>query len=162
MRPYETMVVLSPGLGEEADALVDRLTAVVETNGGSLDASHDWGSRKLNYPIRRQSEGRYFLFEYQAEPSVVRELERTMRITEGVLRFISVQQEHTGLPEVRQREERPRRDVPLSELRSRPADAAAEEPANDEIKESGEPHRNGDQTEEKGAGDSRAEVNGDE
>jgi hypothetical protein len=64
----------------------------------------------------------------------VKELERNLRIVEGVLRFVSVQQEHTGLPEPRVREHYDRRDAPLSEMRSTPrdgeptgADAAGEE-----------------------------------
>ena len=146
MRPYETMVVVSNTADEESAALIKRLETVVESEGGKLDTTHDWGMRKLAYPIRRQADGRYYLMEYQAEPAAVHELERTMRITESVLRYISVQQDHTGLPVERERErdgefaggdryrgdrrsddrrsddrrseDRPRREAPLSEFRS--------------------------------------------
>ena len=103
MRSYETMVVVSGELGEGSAALMSRLEGVVRSEGGTYETTHDWGTRKLAYPIRRQADGRYYLMEYQAEPGTVQELERTMRITEGVLRFISVQQEHTGLPVERER-----------------------------------------------------------
>ena len=84
-----------------------------------MDGSHDWGSRKLAYPIKKQGEGHYYLLEYNAEPAVVSELERTLRITEGVLRYMSVQQGHTGLPKprVRESERGERGDVPLHEMR---------------------------------------------
>ena len=103
MRSYETMVVVSGEIGEESAALMSRFEGVVRSEGGTYETTHDWGTRKLAYPIRRQANGRYYLMEYQAEPGTVQELERTMRITEGVLRYISVQQEHTGLPVERER-----------------------------------------------------------
>lgn len=101
MRPYETMIVFSTLLGDETTALRERFVSVVKDNGGTVDAELDWGVRKLAYPIQDQSDGRYLLLEYQAEPAVVAELERTLRIADGVLRYISVQQGHTGLPKER-------------------------------------------------------------
>jgi small subunit ribosomal protein S6 len=116
MRPYETLVVLSSSLGSEQQPLIKKLEDLIKSSGGTLDESRDWGSKKLAYQIQKQSDGHYYLIEYQAEGDLVSELERTLRITDGVLRFSTVQQEHTGLPEPRQRE-MPRRDVPLSEMR---------------------------------------------
>jgi len=95
------MIVFSALLGDEATALRERFVSVVKDNGGTVDAELDWGVRKLAYPIQDQSDGRYLLLEYQAEPAVVAELERKLRIADGVLRYISVQQEHTGLPKER-------------------------------------------------------------
>ena len=68
--------------------------------------------------FRSRADGRYFLIEYQAEGDAVAEVERTLRITDGVLRYISVQQDHTGLPQPRVRESYRREDTPLSEMRS--------------------------------------------
>lgn len=98
MRPYETLVVLSNQLGAEQAALVERCSEIIKAQGGAVDASHDWGSRKLAYPIAKQNDGHYYLIEYQGPPEAVSELERNLRIMDGVLRFMSVQQEHTGLP----------------------------------------------------------------
>jgi small subunit ribosomal protein S6 len=119
MRPYETLVVLRTDLGEEASRLLTRFEGVITGQGGSIDENRDWGVRDLAYPIGKQRQGHYHLLEYQAEPQTVKELERNLRIVEGVLRFVSVQQEHTGLPEPRVREQHyDRRDAPLSEMRS--------------------------------------------
>jgi len=95
------MIVFSALLGDETTALRERFVSVVKDNGGTVDAELDWGVRKLAYPIQDQSDGRFLLLEYQAEPAVVAELERTLRIADGVLRYISVQQDHTGLPKER-------------------------------------------------------------
>lgn len=118
MRPYETLVVLSTNLGEEGSQLLSRFESVIRNEGGTIDENRDWGVRDLAYPIGKQKQGHFWLIEYQAEPTLVKELERNLRISEGVLRFVSVQQEHTGLPEPRVREQYDRRDVPLSEMRS--------------------------------------------
>lgn len=132
MRPYETLVVLHPSLGDETARLIARFETVIQSEGGSLDANRDWGLRRLAYPIHKQQQGHYYLIEYQGEPNVVKELERNLRISEGVLRFVSVQQDHTGLPEPRVREYGDRRDVPLSELRSQGDDRREEGPSPDD------------------------------
>ena len=129
MRPYETLIVLSPVLGAESQTLIDKVQDVIRTRGGAVDASHDWGARKLAYPIQKQTDGRFFLLEYQAEGEAVAEVERTLRITDGVLRYISVQQEHTGLPQPRVRETARREDTPLSEMRSHGVDPEFVSPA---------------------------------
>lgn len=133
MRPYETLVVLRTDLGEEAAKLLTRFETVITSQGGTIDENRDWGVRDLAYPISKQRQGHFHLIEYQAEPTTVKELERNLRIVEGVMRYVSVQQEHTGLPEPRVREHYDRRDAPLSEMRSPdreeevPAAAAAAE-----------------------------------
>ena len=118
MRPYETLVVLRTDLGEEAAKHLARFQSVIVNDGGTIDENRDWGVRDLAYPIGKQKQGHFHLLEYQAEPQTVKELERNLRIVESVLRFVSVQQEHTGLPEPRVREHYDRRDAPLSEMRS--------------------------------------------
>jgi len=135
MRPYETLVVLRTDLGEEAARLLTRFTTVIASEGGSIDENRDWGVRDLAYPIGKQKQGHYHLLEYQGEPKVVKELERNLRIVEGVLRFVSVQQDHTGLPEPRVREHYERREAPLSEMRSaeRSGEAAADDVVGEEV-----------------------------
>lgn len=126
MRPYETMVVLRTDLGEEAAKLLDRFQSVITNQGGRIEANRDWGVRDLAYTVAKQRQGHYHLLEYSADPTVVKELERNLRIVEGVLRFVTVQQEHTGLPEPRVREQyQDRRDVPLSEMRTHGRDENA-------------------------------------
>src|SRR5438128_89260 len=112
MRPYETLIVLRTDLGEEGAKLLTRFETVITGQGGSIDENRDWGVRDLAYPISKQRQGHYHLLEYQAEPQTVKELERNLRIVEGVMRFVSVQQDHTGLPEPRVREHYDRRETP--------------------------------------------------
>lgn len=147
MRPYETLVVLRTDLGEEAAKLLTRFQSVIETDGGTIDENRDWGVRDLAYPIAKQRQGHFHLIEYQAEPQTVKELERNLRIVEGVLRFVSVQQEHTGLPEPRVRESYDRRDTPLSEMRSGGRDEARNAPAEPAAEATAEQPSTSDSTE---------------
>lgn len=91
MRKYETLMVLHPELPEaQTRETIDRAKRLIEGMGGQVQQMQEWGMRELAYPIRKLTRGYYVLAEYTAEPKVVRELERTMKIADEVLRYISV------------------------------------------------------------------------
>lgn len=91
MRRYETVVVLHPELPEaQTRETIDRAKRLIEGAEGEVQQVQEWGMRDLAYPIRKLSRGYYVLFEYQAGPDVVKELERTLKIADEVLRFVSV------------------------------------------------------------------------
>ena len=87
---YEAMMVFSVAAGEEAtQALVEKFKALIAANG-TVDGVDEWGKRRLAYPINDETEGHYVLVEYTAEPSFPAELDRVGRITDGVLRLMTV------------------------------------------------------------------------
>lgn len=91
MKQYETLVVLHPELPEaQIRETVDRWRRLMEQTGGQLRQVQEWGVRELAYPIRKQSRGYYMLVEYSGEAATVNELERTLKIADEVLRFVSV------------------------------------------------------------------------
>lgn len=96
VRPYEAVVVLNPALdaqeGEALNALLARLEKVITDSGGTLRKIDRWGRRRLAYPIQRQTEGYYVLLEFDGQPGAAQELERILRITDGVLRHLVVRQ----------------------------------------------------------------------
>jgi small subunit ribosomal protein S6 len=84
-------MVLHPDLPEaQVRETIDRTRRLIEQLGGQVQAMHEWGMRELAYPIRKLSRGCYVLAEYTATAEVVRELERTLKIADEILRFISV------------------------------------------------------------------------
>ena len=90
LRPYETLVILNAGLtDEESAALLTQLGDTVKGLGAEITKVENWGKRRLAYDIRKQREGTYAVFEAKAEPSMVKELERQLRLNENVLRFLS-------------------------------------------------------------------------
>jgi small subunit ribosomal protein S6 len=91
MRRYETLMVLHPDLPEaQVRETIDRARRLIDGAGGQVQAMQEWGMRDLAYPIRKLTRGYYILAEYTASAEIVRELERTLKIADEILRFISV------------------------------------------------------------------------
>lgn len=88
---YETLVLLSPELAEEdRKTILDNLTAIVDREGGSMVETDDWGMRQLAYPIQKQTRGYYVRLVFEAPGALVAELERNIRITDGIFKFMTV------------------------------------------------------------------------
>jgi len=91
IRRYETLMVLHPELPEaQIRETIDRAKRLVEENSGRVHEMQEWGMRELAYPIRKLHRGYYVLAEYDSDADVVREFERTLKIADEVLRFVSV------------------------------------------------------------------------
>ena len=87
---YETIMVLSSQLDEEATkALVEKFTSLIAANG-SVESIDEWGRRRLAYEINDEAEGYYVLVNFKSEPDFVKELTRVYQITDGVMRNIVV------------------------------------------------------------------------
>ena len=87
---YEAMLVFSVTKGDESvNALVEKFKALIEANG-TIDNIDDWGKRKLAYEINYESEGYYLLVDFTCEPEFPAELDRVVKITEGVLRSLII------------------------------------------------------------------------
>jgi small subunit ribosomal protein S6 len=94
LRPYEILVIADPRpTDEEVAALLTQLGEQVKTLGAEVVKMEmeNWGKRRLAYDIRKQREGTYAVFEVSAEPAMVKEFERQLRLNEQVLRFLSTQ-----------------------------------------------------------------------
>ncbi len=97
MRKFETLLLLSPELGSEArDALLASFTGIIEQGQGQMTETDHWGMRDLAYPVQKQMRGYYVRLEYIAPGSVVAELERVIRISDGVFKFITVKLEENA------------------------------------------------------------------
>lgn len=94
MRKFETMLLLSPELsGEAREEVLGALTGIIEREGGQMQAIDHWGMKDLAYPIKKQTRGYYVRLEYLAPAPLIAELERNIRITEGIFRFVTVRLE---------------------------------------------------------------------
>ena len=86
---YEVLYIINPTLGEESiTALVEKFKAMVEAEGTLLNID-EWGKRRLAYPINDMPEGYYVLMDFECKPEFPAEMERVMKITEGVLRCLT-------------------------------------------------------------------------
>ena len=86
---YEVLYIIDATIGEEGiAALVEKFKAMVEAEG-TLSNIDEWGKRRLAYEIDDKTEGYYVLMNMETKPEFPAELERVMKITEGVMRVLT-------------------------------------------------------------------------
>jgi len=91
MRIYEELFIIRPdATDEEVDAYIEQLKQVVATGGGVVDKADKWGKRKLAYRVNKREEGIYVLLQFSSGPDVVRELERRLRVSDLVIKYLTV------------------------------------------------------------------------
>ncbi|MEW6624401.1 MAG: 30S ribosomal protein S6 [Bacillota bacterium] len=94
MRKYECMYIIHPQLQEEeVNQMVEKFKGLVEGQGGEIKKMDFWGKRRMAYEVKKVREGYYVLVQFQGEPSVAQELERVLKITEGVIRYLVIRLE---------------------------------------------------------------------
>ncbi len=92
LRTYETLLLLSPELGVEGRGeVLETLKGVIQNQGGQPLEIDEWGMRDLAYPVKKQNRGYYVLITFGLEGPKVAELERIIRITDGIFKFVIVQ-----------------------------------------------------------------------
>ncbi len=90
-RVYEVMFILRPDMAEEdADKLIAGFASTVTNGGGVVKTVEKMGRRKLAYVVRKFNDGNYVLLTIEANGPVVLELERRLRVSEPVIKFITV------------------------------------------------------------------------
>lgn len=91
MRDYELVVIVSPDVAEEnVGAVTDRISQWIATGGGEVTNVNVWGRRRLAYPINDFREGTYVETQFRMSPQGTSELERSLRLSEDVLRHLLV------------------------------------------------------------------------
>lgn len=94
MNSYELLYIMKPTVEEEARAaLIARFADIVKNDNGEVENIDEWGMRKLAYAIDYISEGYYVLMNFKANPDLPAELERNLKISEDVMRFMVVKKE---------------------------------------------------------------------
>ncbi|MGI8741389.1 MAG: 30S ribosomal protein S6 [Bryobacteraceae bacterium] len=91
MRIYEELFIVRPDVtDEEVDPFIEQLTKVVTGHGGTVEKSDKWGVRKLAYRVQKRTEGYYVLLQFNSGPETVKEIERRLRVSDMVMKFITV------------------------------------------------------------------------
>ncbi len=104
-RDYELGVIFNPEVSEEETrSLLDRINQIVTTHDGQVVRVNQWGRRRLAYPIERHRDGLYVFLEMILTPETVSELERTLKVSEIVLRYMTRKRDAKAVQ--REREER--------------------------------------------------------
>ena len=117
-RVYEILFIADPNLGEpEVDTLTAHIQGYAEKEGGRIQKVEKWGKKRLAYNIHKHQEGYYVLIVVEAKPSLVKEVERRIRVTDGVVKFITVRVDE----ELRKAESRRAARAKVEAKRKRPA-----------------------------------------
>ncbi len=91
MRIYEELFILKPDASEEqTDSVVDLIRNIITGADGVVDKVDKWGIRKLAYKVEKLSEGFYVLIQFSANPEVVKEIERRLRVNDLVIKYLTV------------------------------------------------------------------------
>jgi small subunit ribosomal protein S6 len=112
---YESVFIIRQDIpAAQVEAIASGFADTVSNQGGKVEKTEQWGLRNLAYRIKKNKKGHYVMFNLDAPPAAVAELERTMRLNEDVLRFLTVRVEEletgpSAMLRKDERAERPRR-----------------------------------------------------
>ncbi len=91
MRIYEELFIVRPdATDEEVDPVVEQVRTILTNEGGTLDKIDKWGVRRMAYRVMKYDEAQYILLQFTAKPETVREIERRLRVSDQVMKFITV------------------------------------------------------------------------
>lgn len=93
MNKYEVMFIVKPADEEAIDAVYAKFENLIKNNGGTVEKVDRWGKKRLAYEIKDFTEGFYFVVYFAAQPAVVAELDRVMKITDEILRHMVIKQD---------------------------------------------------------------------
>ena len=114
MSLYEHVVITRPDVSSNAvEEFVQNLATKIENMGGTVEGAEYWGLRNLAYRMNKNRKAHYSLLKVNAHSDVIHEIERTHRISEDILRYMSIRVDEFNedpSPILKKREERKRRD----------------------------------------------------
>ena len=93
---YETLFIVHPEKGPRVKEFIERFRKVIEGQEGVVSQVEEWGLRDLAYRIQKQAKGYYTLLQYRSAGRAVEELERNLRLTDGILRYLTVRDDETN------------------------------------------------------------------
>lgn len=93
MNKYESVIIVNPEVDEAGlKALEEKFTGLINENG-KVESVKDLGKKQLAYEIKNNKEATYIEFNFEAKPELIAELERIYRITDSILKFITIRKE---------------------------------------------------------------------
>ena len=94
MRTYESIFIVHPEVvGDDEAAIIDKYKKILSDQGAEILKLDNWGVKTLAYTVKKQIKGCYVLVVFEAEPTVIAEYERRMRIDDKVIKFQTIQLE---------------------------------------------------------------------
>ncbi len=111
MKFYESIFIIRPTLSDdETTKLIDKMKGIVEKTGGEMLKLENWGRKKLAYEVKRERKGTYAYFYFRSKGDVTSELERSYRLEDSVMKFLTVRLEKEIVAPVITEAREPERD----------------------------------------------------
>ena len=124
MRYYEMIFILHPNIPEdELSVITDKVTAAIERNKGEVFKLDNWGKKRCAHTIKKCNKGYFFLLHFMGNPSILQELDKTLRFDEKVLRYQTVIAEKDTIEALKKEKENQEQEVaePLPAAEPAPA-----------------------------------------
>ncbi|MGH7231267.1 MAG: 30S ribosomal protein S6 [Nitrospiraceae bacterium] len=94
MQSYESIFIVRPSLSDEdTSKIIEKMKSAVEKSGATLLKSENWGKKKLAYEVKRERKGTFVYLHFKAEGGAIGELERSYRLEDSVIKFLTVRLE---------------------------------------------------------------------
>ena len=90
MNKYEVMFIAKPLEDAEVDPIAEFVSNLIKKNGGNVEKVDRWGKRHLAYPVKKQADGNYVLINFEADPAVIKEIDRVTKIQDDILKHLIV------------------------------------------------------------------------
>lgn len=88
---YESIFIINPNISDEdTNAVIKKMQDVVVKQGGEILKFEDWGKKRLAYEVRKHKRGHYVFFQIKGEPAAIQELERNLKLTDSVIKYLTV------------------------------------------------------------------------
>jgi len=125
---------------EDIVGFTERFSTLIKTSGGEIIKIEDWGSKKLAYLVKKRDKGRYILFDFVGIPALIAEMERQYKISEDVIKFLSVKlDEDVDLEAFKAAQEKPAEPEPAEAAASVPPAEAQPDTTETAVTETQEP-----------------------
>lgn len=97
---YESIFIVRPSLSDEdTSKIIEKVKGVLEKSGAAILKVENWGKRKLAYEIERERKGTYVYLYFEAKGDVISELERSYRLDDSVMKFLTVKLKKKEVPQ---------------------------------------------------------------
>lgn len=98
MNLYESLFIINPALDEtEVGNIVGKVEELIKKGGGEVVKVDNWGKKKLAYEVKKQKKGYYILINFRIKPGAISELERTLKITDPIIKFLIIRIDESAL-----------------------------------------------------------------
>jgi small subunit ribosomal protein S6 len=135
MRTYETMLVLDPEMSkEQIEEFAGKLKQFLGDRGVEIRKVEEWGARPLAYEIKKRKKGFYLLFYLKGDAALISEMERSLRLMEEVLRYLTVKREEGDI-EASQQQREPEQEEKPEEEKGPEEEIAEDEESNAAVEE---------------------------